>query len=303
MHRIPRADLIALLVTLTLWASAFAGIRAGLRDYSASHLALLRFLAASATMAVYALLGAVRLPRRRDLPLMLLMGFVSVAFYHVSLNHGEKTVTAGAASMLIASTPVWAALLARFFFRDRLRTWGWVGIAVSFVGVVLIALGEEGGLRFGSGAVWILAAALSSGISILLQKTYLARYSPTEMAAHMVWSGTAMLLVFSPGLYSAVAGAPLSTTWAVMYLGIFPGAIAYITWGRVLGAAKVAHAASTLYLIPALAILIGWLWLREVPSALAFVGGAIAFAGVLLVNTKGRETAPALAEVRCESAD
>ena len=88
---------LSLAVALLFWSSAFAAIRVGLRGYSPGELALLRFAVASAALAVYALAARLRLPRVRDLPLLLLMGFLGFTVYHVALNMGEVVVEAGGA--------------------------------------------------------------------------------------------------------------------------------------------------------------------------------------------------------------
>jgi len=93
-------------------------------------------------------------------------------------------------------------------------------------------------------------------------------------------------------LGTAIHRAPLTPTLAVVYLGVLPAAIAYITWGYVLKRIPASIAASSLYTPPIFAIVIGWLVLHEVPSALSIVGGALAFAGVTLVNTKGHAPKP-----------
>ncbi|WP_287372492.1 EamA family transporter, partial [Oceanithermus sp.] len=134
--------LSALAFTLVLWASAFAGIRAGLEGYGPAHLALLRFLVASSTLVVYAVLARIRPPRRADLGRIALLGFLGITVYHVALNYGELTVSAGAASLLIASGPIFTALLAVSFLGERLTPLGWAGIGLGFAGVALIALGE-----------------------------------------------------------------------------------------------------------------------------------------------------------------
>ncbi len=286
-HLAPRT-LVSLAVTLIFWASAFAGIRAGLEAYSPGHLALLRFLVASATLALYAALTRMRLPERRDLPAILAMGFVGITVYHVALNYGERSVTAGAASMLIAAGPVFTAILATLVLRERLKLWGWLGIAVSFTGAALIALGEGGGLQFDPNAFLILLSALATAMYFVFQKPYLKKYTPLQFTAYGIWAGTLFMLVFLPGLPQAIQAAPRDATLAVIYLGVFPAAIAYGTWTYALSRAPASIVTSFLYLSPVLATLIAWAWLQEVPTALAALGGGLALAGVVLVNTRGR---------------
>jgi drug/metabolite transporter (DMT)-like permease len=286
--RIDTRTLVAAGVTLLFWASAFAAIRVGLAAYEPGHLALLRFLIASAVLGVYAILTRMRLPEARDLPAMLLMGLVGVTLYHVPLSYGEVTVTAGAASLLIASAPTFTALLATIFLGERLKAWGWVGIAISFAGVALIAFGEGEGVRFEPRALLILLAAVCTSLYFILQKRYLKKYNALQLSAYSIWAGTLPMLVFLPGLIQALPTAPLNATLAVVYLGVFPAALAYVAWTYVLSRLPASIAGSFLYLSPILATLIAWVWLREMPTGISLAGGATSLAGVILVNTRGR---------------
>ncbi|WP_456444436.1 DMT family transporter [Deinococcota bacterium DY0809b] len=283
--------LSALAFTLVLWASAFAGIRAGLEGYGPAHLALLRFLVASSTLVVYAALARVRPPRRADLGRIALLGFLGITVYHVALNYGELTVSAGAASLLIASGPIFTALLAVFFLGERLTPLGWAGIGLGFAGVALIALGEGGGLRFSPGAFWIVLAAFSTSLYFVFQKPLHRRYTPLEVTAYTLWAGTLWMLPLLPGLPAELVAAPPAATWSVVYLGVGPGALAYVAWTFALSRAPASRVTSFLYLSPALAIVIAWLWLGEWPSLLAVVGGAVAIVGVLVTQYAGRAPA------------
>ena len=281
---------VAAAITMTMWASAFAGIRVGLAGgYSPAHIALLRYLTASAVLLIYALVVRMPFPKLRDVPALAVLGMIGIAVYNVALGYGEVNTSAATASFIVASAPVCMALLARVIFKERMRAWGWVGIAVSFGGVAVIALSSQGSLRFDPVALVVLAAAVAQSIYSLGQKPFLARYSALQCTAYAIWGGTLFLLPFGGGLLHDMQAAPFSATAAIVYLGIVPGALGYVMWSSVLARVPAARAGSFLYMVPPLALLIAWIWLGEVPPLLSIVGGLLVLAGVILVNTLGKE--------------
>jgi drug/metabolite transporter (DMT)-like permease len=276
----------AVLLTVILWASAFAGIRAGLQAYSPQSVALLRYLTASLALGLVALAGRFPLPERRHLLWFGLAGFAGFTFYNLALNAGEMRIPAGPASLIVASAPIFVALLAALFFGERLRLAGWAGILASFLGTALISLEPRQGLQLSGGALLVLAAALSQAIYSVMQKPLLGRYPPIRFTAYAVWAGTALLLPFLPGMVRELGQAEPGATLAVVYMGIFPGALGYACWSYVLARLPATKAGSFLYLVPAAAILIAWAWLGEKPAPQAVLGGALILFGVALVNLK-----------------
>lgn len=285
---VPKLAAAAAGTTILLWASAFAGVRAGLAEYSPAHLTLLRFVFASLALILYATVVRMKPPARRDLPMLITGALLGIAAYHTLLNFGLVRVTAAAASLLIATVPVFTSLLAAAFLGERMRKVGWLGILVSFSGAALIALGEGRTFRLEPAALLILAAALAHSVFVVIQKPVLLRYGAVRYTTHVIWIGTVALLAFSPGLLDAVRHAPASATLAVAYLGVFPSAIAYLTIAYALSLIPATRTASFLYFIPVLATLIAWIWLGELPGPSTFAGGGLTLAGVFIVNRWGR---------------
>ena len=280
----------AIALTLVLWASAFAGIKVGLTGYGPGELALLRFLAASVVLGAYAVAVRMKSPARRDLPVLFLAGLLGVTIYHVALNTGERTVSAGAASLIVAAGPVFTALMSRAFLGERITRLGWVGVAVSFFGVALIAFGESvGDFRLETGALFVLISALSTAGYFVVSKRLLERYGSLEFTSYMIWAGTIPLLLWGPGLVRELPAAPVSATLAVVYLGVFPAAIAYLAWSYALKRMPATVLSTTLNLSPLIAILLAWLLIAEVPAPISLVGGAIAMAGVVIMTLRGHQ--------------
>jgi len=228
-----------------------------------------------------------RLPAREDVPRIALAGLLGITVYHVALNYGEVTVTAGAASLIISASPIITALLSTALLGERLSALGWAGIVVSFAGVALISLGEGGDLAFEPGAALVFVAAVATSVYFIVSKRPLRRYSALEFTSYAIWAGTIPMLVFAPGLVRQMAEATPAATWSVLYLGVFPGAVAYALWSYALSRMPASSLSTFLYFQPVNAIVIAWIWLGEIPATLALIGGVISLAGVVVVNTRG----------------
>ena len=276
------------LLVILLWGSAFAGIRHGLEGYSPEHLSFLRLLVGSSALLFYAVIRKMKLPEIKDLPVIFLFGFLGFAVYQTALNFGEQTVSAGAASLLVSTSPVFIGLLGKLFNKERTGKWYWTGALISMAGIVLISFGAGGGFELGIGVLLILIASLSESIYFVFQKNYLEKYGALPFTAYTIWAATIFMGFFAPGIGSQIAEAPLGATISAIYLGLFPTVVAYFSIAYITAQSGASEAASSLYLTPAASFIIAWIWLGEVPAIMTVAGGVITLLGVSLTHLKGR---------------
>lgn len=270
------------------WGWGWVGIRAALEAYTPGQLALGRYTIASIVLFPFWAWHGAHLPTWRHLPLIAIMGMTGFSIYNYCVNSGEVTITAGTAALLGALLPILMALGARYFFSEKLTHVGWGGVFIAFSGVVITAMGAHGSLHFSSGALLVVLAMVSASIYGLLMKKMLSYYSPLEITTWSIWIGTFALIPFGGGLSKAVLQAPPSTTFNMLLLGIFPGALCYLLYAYTSSKTNMAQVASWMFLLPLLSILLGWLLLGELPTLMAFAGGAITLLGAYLVNVRSR---------------
>ncbi|MCU1758584.1 DMT family transporter [Pseudomonas sp. 14P_8.1_Bac3] len=280
--------ILAMAFVVACWGYSPSGIHIGLQAYDPGHLALLRFLVASLFMALVALFKGITLPRLRDLPLLFGLGFFAVSLHHVALNFGQQGVSAGASSVLAQTTPLFSTLLARFVFKDRVSAWRWGCVLLGLVGVVIVVAGDRGLGGIDAHGLLILLAAVSWSFYFALQKHHSGRYDGLTLVCYTVWSGTALLLVYLPGLATQVVSAPAHVQWAVLALGVFPSALAYLAWAFVLAHVDLSRATMTLYLVPPTAMAIASFALGERPTVMIVVGGMVVLVSVLALNLERR---------------
>ncbi len=280
----PRTDVAALaagLFTVTLWGSAFVGIRAAGMAFSPGSLALARLLVSCVVLGAAAAYRRDPLPARRDVFKIAVYGVLWLAVYSVSLNAAERIVDAGTAALLVNVGPIVVAILAGRFLGEGFPPRLFVGCAIAFAGCALIGFATAES-RSGAtvGIVLLAVAVIAYSTAIVVQKPVLARVSPFQVTFIGVVAATIVCLPFAPSLASEVGRAGTGAIAWTVYLGAFPTAIGFATWGFALRRTEAGRLGTLTYLAPVVAVLLSWVVLRESPPVLAVVGGFLALAGV-----------------------
>ena len=218
-------------------------------------------------------------------------GFFTIGVYQTSLNAGSRTVTAGVACLLVNTGPIFTAIAGMLFLGERLGLRGWAGLLCGFAGVLVVARGMGAEFEWAGDAGLVMLAAVAQAAWFGVSKPLLSKHGAFEVTCRTVWLGVLFLLPFTGEAWNALRAAPPEAVASVIYLGVFPGAIGYITWSYTLSRMPASRAASLLYLVPPIAFTIAWIALGEQPTLLAILGGIPIVAGVALVNTGRRQSA------------
>lgn len=283
------AVIVAIVVTVLSWASAFIVIRGLHHDFGGGSLALGRLVVGSALLALVLIGHKWVRPARREWAQIVSYGVAWFGFYNVALNIAEQTIDAGTTAMIIGVGPILLALGAGVFLKEGIPKWVGIGAAVSFVGVILIGVSTSGG-TFGDGAgiVWALLAAVAYAAGVLLQKPTLRRLPNRQVTWLGCFIGMLACLPFTGELIADVQQAPLASVLGVIYLGAVPTALAFSTWAFALSRMPAGQLGITTYVVPPLAIVLGFLVFTEIPAPLAIVGGVLCLAGVAVSRRKPR---------------
>src|SRR5437899_7147354 len=209
----------AALLTVTLWASAFVGIRSAGRELSPGALALGRLLVGSIGLGALALVRREGLPDKRDLPGIVLCGILWFGLYSVVLNEAERRVDGGTAAMLVNVGPIFLVALAVVFLREPLSRALLIGGTVAFAGVVVIGLATTSGTAPLSGVLLCLVAAFGYAAGVVAQKPVLGRLPALQVTWVCCTIGALVCLPYAPALVRDFRAAPGSSIAWMAYLG------------------------------------------------------------------------------------
>jgi drug/metabolite transporter (DMT)-like permease len=273
--------LLAVVVTVLAWASAFVVIRSVGAHYEPGPLALGRLLVGTLALGFSVLVSRRWVtPNRREWVLIAVSGMAWFAAYNVALGAAEQRVDAGTTAMLVNVGPILIALFAGLLLGEGFPRWLVVGALVAFAGAVLVGAATTQGTSDVLGTVLCLVAAVTYAVGVLAQKPAVRRLPAVQVTFLSCAIGAALCLPFAPGLVRDVAAAPGATTGWLVYLALVPTALAFSTWAYALARMDAGRLGVSTYAVPPITIVLGAALLGEVPPLLAIVGGLICLVGV-----------------------
>lgn len=281
---------LAAVVTVLLWASSFVVIRSVGDHFSPGGLAFGRLAVGFIGLAVIALRYRRPLPRGRALVLVIGYGVAWFGGYTVLLNWAEQHLDAGTAALLVNFAPIIVAVFAGLFMAEGFPRPLVVGMVIAFAGVLLIAFGGSGGSGSNDtlGIALGLVTAVLYAAGVLMQKVALRSVDAITATWVGCLAGLLVTVPFAPRAVGEIADASAGQIAGMVFLGIGPTAIAFTTWAYALTRTDAGKMAATTLTVPAIAILLSWVTLGEVPTLLGLVGGAMCLTGVAISRRRAR---------------
>lgn len=227
---------------------------------------------------------------RRDMWMLLALGVLGNGVYQLLFAIGVAHTRAGSAAIVLASAPVFIAVLGRVFGVERVGLRGYGGVLLSIAGIALVILGgaaHQAGDSTLHGNLIILLGALCWAIFTVLLEPYTHRVSLVDISALTLVGGAIPLLIVSaPAMIATRWSSVRPLTWvAIAYSGIGSLVIAYLFWYR--GVRVIGPTRTAIYsnLQPVIALLVSWMLLSEVPTGWQGVGAVTIIAGVILTRS------------------
>jgi drug/metabolite transporter (DMT)-like permease len=271
------ASLVAVYV---IWGGTFLAIRVALDSFPPLLMAAVRFIAAGVALFVVARVRGETLPTPRQWGACAALGVLFVAS-NAAVVYAEESVPSGVAAMVMATIPMWAALLGHLW-SERTRGREWIGLALGLAGVALLHFGGAlGASTFG--ALVLFAAPVAWAFGTIWSRHVSLPGGMMQSAAQMTIGG-AVVLVASFARGERMTSLPsLAGVGALAYLVVFGSVIAFSAYNYLLREVRPSVATSYAYVNPVIALALGAALGGERVGATAMVALVVTLSGVILL--------------------
>jgi len=286
---------ILIIIPIIFWACAFPFIKFLLTESGLSfiNLTIMRFLVVcTALFLIYIIFNKKfdRLRKKDTIPIFII-GFFGIIVYHLSLNYGEQYVSAGVASLIIATIPIFVLILSVVYLKEKLTIKKILGILISLFGVIIISLygtaNSKIEITYITGAIGVIIAALMGAFYTIVGKKMLERYSGFSLTMYAMLFGSVGLIPFyNNQLIPQIRSLSIYAWGAIIFLGLFSTITAYTFWYIALKEKDASVISTYLYATPILSTIISMIIINEQITYYFVLGGFLVIFGLILVNLK-----------------
>ena len=289
---------LEVLLAVIAWGASFIATKIALEDVSPISIVWLRFTMGIVILGIaVAIRSQFALPKKGELGYFALLGFLGITFHQWLQSNGLQTSEASTTAWIVATTPVFMALLGWVILREGLPLLKIFGIVLAAFGVLLVV--TDGNLtsisvgEFGApGDILILVSAFNWAVFSALSRRGLKTYSATLMIFYVMtfgWFFTSMAFIAGRN-YLEIQNLSFNGGLGITFLGVFCSGLAYIAWYDALQALSTAETGVFLYIEPLVAVVVAFFLLGEAITWVSLTGGAVILLGVWIVNQPARQT-------------
>lgn len=267
------------------WASAFVLTKVVLNDIDVKTLSVTRYFFAALILSFIAIKKKISFPKLSDLAIFFIAGFFGYSGYFVTFNIAMTMISPSTASVINALSPAITAIIAYFIFKEKIKAIAWIGLFISFIGIVILTM-WDGVFSINIGILYMLLACLFISLSNICQRGLAGKkYTSLEVTIYSMIIGSIQLMLYSPKSLLNIFDMNVSTLLLILYMAFFSSIVAYLFWTRAFEIAKTTtEVTSFMFVTPVLATIMGILILGDLPKISTFVGGIIIIFGMFIFN-------------------
>ena len=273
------------LISIVVWTQGFVFTRLALAYFQPVSIAFLRYLIGSIVLLVVTIVLKIKPPAREDWGWITLCGMAGFAVYMTIFTLVAVNMTAATASVIISTVPIWTAILAWVFYKEKLKPIQCFACGLEFLGIIVMVM-ITSHFDSGLGVIILLFGATLLAVHSIITRKLVKKYSPLQITIYSMLIGTAALFIFTPNaIEDFQRGIPLVGYFHLFVLGVLASAVGFVSWSLALkNTPKVSYVTNYMFITPFLTTIMGFWLANELPGIYTLLGGALILSGLAIFN-------------------
>lgn len=284
------------IIAVVIWGAGFVFTKYALSYFTPVFVVFVRFAIGLVILGFTVISrNEFKFPNYRELPYLIITGFIGVTFHQWLQATGLVTASATTSAWIVSIIPVFTFILGLIFLRERGTPINWLGIILSFMGIIWVISQGRPISSFSKtfvtyGDILIFISAINWAVFSILSRRGLKKYPPALMMFYIMFFGLVFsglwLLTSQNGFLSSGNGNVLEAIVSLLALGLFGSGLAYIFWYDALKVLPAYQLSIFIYLEPIVTMILAAALIREPITGSTIFGGAITILGIILVNKR-----------------